>query len=99
MIFSPLLFIAGIAFVCFYIIKLVANIESKTTRSADKYDLAYKIIFSCVLTLLLIRSFFGDFQGEGTMLNVPVSIIVIACLSGFITWLTPKIKDNDNREF
>ena len=99
MAFAPILFFAGIVFVCFYITMLVFNLEAKTVQKADRYDLAYKVVFSLTLMLLVVRSFLGDFMGEGTNLNVPIPIIVIAIVSGIVTWATPKIKDNNNPEF
>ena len=34
-----------------------------------------------------------------TDLNVQPGMVIIAILSGIITWCTPKIRDNDNDEF
>jgi quinol-cytochrome oxidoreductase complex cytochrome b subunit len=99
-VFWILLFL-GIGFVCFYIMTLVTHIDTNT-RQADRYDLAYKIVFSLTLVILVTRSFLGDFKGDGTMLNIPYQtfgIIIAAIISGIITWVTPKIKDNDNTEF
>jgi O-antigen/teichoic acid export membrane protein len=99
MAFMPVLFFAGVLYVCFYIIMLVGSLENNSTRNADRYDLAYRIVFSVTLFVLIIRSFLGDFMGEGTTLNVSYEIIIVAIVSGIATWLTPKIKDNDNTEF
>jgi|GEM_PF-1115189 len=122
MAWSPIIFFAGLIFICFYIIMLVFNLEARTTHNADKYDLAYKIIFGITLAVLIVRSFLGDFmcteswcgtKGEdgeiltchavtlwyGTSLYVTITVTVVAVISGIVTWLTPKIKDNDNNEF
>ena len=123
MLWAPILFVAGVSFIFFYIITLVTNIDSKTPHNADRYDLAYKIVFSLTLILLIVRSFVGDFMctdskcGEwrtsivngietqyqyfchGSMLNVPIYIIVLALISGLLTWILPKVKDNDNSDF
>jgi len=100
MAFAPILFLLGVIFVCFYITMLVFYLfEAETVWVADRFDLVYKIVFSLTLMLLIIRSFFGDFMGSGTILNVPVAIIVISIVSGVMTWCIPKIRDNDNLEF
>ena len=99
MAFSPILFFAGVIFICVYISILVGKLETRNTAHADRLDLAYRIIFTITLLVLIIRSFLGDFQGEGTKLNVPIFIIVLAIASGLATWLTPKIKDNDSTDF
>ena len=99
MAFFPVLFFAGILLVLTYISILVGKLDSKQISHADRYDIPYRIVFTCVLLMLVLRSFFGDFDGEGTALNVPIAIIVLAIASGLATWLTPKIKDNDNGEF
>ena len=99
MAFSPILLFAGIIFICVYITILVTKLESQNILHADRLDLPYKIIFSLTLILLIVRSFLGDFMGAGTMLNVPVAIIVLAIISGLATWATPKIKDNNNPDF
>lgn len=36
---------------------------------------------------------------HSTNLNVPYPIVIVAIISGFVTWFTPKIRDNDNPEF
>ncbi|MCL2229424.1 MAG: hypothetical protein FWC00_06425 [Firmicutes bacterium] len=109
MAFSPIIFLLGVGFICFYIIAMVISIESNATQFADRYNLAYKIVFSIVLFMLIIRSFLGDFNNSlidpetgyaiGTNLNVHIGLIIAAIISGLITWLTPKIRDNDNTEF
>ena len=99
MAFCPILFFAGLLFVCYYIVTLVSKLEAGDIPQADRLDLPYRIIFSITLIVLVVRSFLGDFMGEGTRLNVPISIIILAIISGLVTWLTPKIKDNDNPDF
>ena len=111
MAFAPIILILGVLFVCFYIVALSFYLyEAKTVWLADRYDLAYKIIFSITLVLFIVRSFLGDFMTPvvtdedgnttgGTMLNVPVSLVVACVLSGIMTWCLPKIRDNDNTEF
>jgi hypothetical protein len=102
MAFCPILLFLGIVFVCFYIIVLVTNIDSNI-RKTDKWDFPYKIVFSITLLILVVRSFLGDFMGgEGIMLNIPpqtINIVIIALVSGVITWCNPKIRDNVNKEF
>jgi len=71
MAFFPVLFFAGIIFVCFYIVMLVSNVEAKTIQRADRYDLIYKIVFTLTLILLITRSFIGDFMCTGGSLCDP----------------------------
>ena len=108
MVFAPLTFIIGVGFICFYIITLVVSIESGRTQFSDRYDLLYRIIFSIVLLMLIIRSFLGDFNNSlldsdgnplGTNLNVHIGLVITSIISGLVTWCTPKIRDNDNTEF
>ena len=99
MAFAPILFFAGVGFVCFYITVLVFNLESRSAWAADRFDLAYKVVFSLTLILFIMRSFFGDFAGEGTRLNVRWELIIPAIVCGLANWLIPKIRDNDNTEF
>ena len=99
MAFSPIILILGIVFVCFYIVMLVVNLEFKAIHTADRYDLVYKVVFSVTFIMLVIRSWLGDFMGDGTELNVPIAITIMAMASGLITWFTPKIKDNNNSDF
>ena len=99
MAFSPILLLAGIIFVCFYIVTLVTKLEDGDIHTADRFDLAYRLVFSFTLILLVVRSFLGDFMGGGTNLNIQYEVIIPAIISGLITWLTPKIRDNDNPDF
>ena len=101
--FFPVLFFAGIIFVCVYISILVGSFEEKSIMHSDRYDIAYRIVFTVTFFILTIRSFLGDFANPsedfGSNLNVPIAIIALAMLSGIVTWLTPKIKDNDSNDF
>ena len=99
MAFFPILFFLGILMIFFYISLLVGKLENKKLSHADRFDIPYRIVFTCTLLMLVLRSFLGDFNGEGTILNVPIIIIVLAIASGLVTWMTPKIKDNDNNDF
>jgi len=116
MAFSPVILLLGILFVCFYIMALVFYLfEAKTVWLADRFDLAYKIVFSVTLVMLIVRLFMGDFMCVdgyycgvyGDPCHSPrtgiehelIPIVVIAILSGLVNWFIPKIKDNDNTEF
>ena len=99
MFFSPLLLLLGALFVCFYITMLIFYLfESKTVWLADRFDLPYKIICSVILLLLIIRAFLLGYFTESALLFLP-PFVIIAILSGIITWVLPKIKDNDNTDF
>lgn len=112
MAFSPVLLVVGTGFVCYYIMHLVFHLDAGTSHRADSLTLVYKIVFTVTFILLVGRSFLGDFMPEtviidGVMrseitnpnLNVPIPMIIMALISGLITWLTPSVRDNDNTEF
>ena len=90
----PVIFFAGVIFICIYIGNLVGHIESKELHKADRFDLLYRIIFTITLLSMVIRSFFAK-----PYLNVPTLIVCLAVTIGILTWLAPKIIDNDNTEF
>lgn len=90
----PIIFFAGLIFVCTYISILVGHINSKELFKAERLDLVYRIVFSITLIALVIRSFFAK-----PYLNVPIHIVVLAVVSGIITWITPRIVDNNNSDF
>jgi len=94
MAFFPIIFFAGVILVCVYISLLVGTLESKNVHLSDRYDIAYRIVFTITLLALTLRSFFTK-----PMLNVPIFIIALAIFSGIITWATPKIRDNDSTDF
>jgi len=107
MFFAPLVLGFGTAFVCFYIIYLVSHLEADTMHNADRFDLAYRIVFTITVIMLFVRSFLGDFtvpRGHedelvGMVLQATIPLNVAGIISGLITWFTPKIKDNDNKDF
>ena len=92
--FFPVIYFAGVILICLYIAILVGTFENKTTFLSDRYDLAYRILFTVTLLALTLRSFFTK-----PMLNVPVFIIALAIVSGIVTWIVPKIRDNDSKDF
>jgi len=101
--FFPVLYFAGVVLVCLYIAVLVGKLESRQLAHADRWDFWYRIVFTVTLIILILRSFLGDFKSAGSLLNyhnaASIVIIVLAFVSGLVTWLTPKIKDNNNNEF
>ena len=112
MFFSPIILVAGLGFVCFYIIYVMNSLmDEDEAFHADRFDLAYRIIFSVTVLVLIIRSFLGDFMHVHTEncvinglctasnLNVPTAMVMTAILSGIVTWCTPRLRDNDNTEF
>jgi hypothetical protein len=90
----PVIFFAGIIFVCIYIGFLVSRIEDNALHRADKFDLAYKIIFSLLMIYISIRSFFIE-----PYLEVDAIMISILIFCGVVNWCTPRLVDNDNEEF
>ena len=88
----PIIFLAGIVFICAYIINLLVHIENKELYKADRFDLLYRIIFTITLLSMVIRVYL-------VKLSVPTLIVCLAVISGLLTWLAPQIIDNDNTEF
>ena len=100
MFFFPVLYILGTLCVSVYISFQIWHIDSKENAAgSDRFDLPYRIIFTITFLLLLVRSFLGDFMGDGTMLNVPYIIIIPAVISGIMTWACPKIHYNNSNDF
>jgi hypothetical protein len=92
--FSPIILIFGTAFVCFYIISLVFHLDGTLIHMAERFDLIYKIIFSITFLMLVVRAILAS-----PILNAPLEIVIPAIISGLLTWVTPKIRDNNNTEF
>jgi len=88
----PVLFFAGLAWICVYIINLAGHIDDKDLHHADRLDWLYKLVFFLTVTALVVRSILGN-------LFVPGPIVIICILSGVITLFIPKIVDNNNDEF
>ena len=91
----PIVFFAGLAWVCGYIANLVGKIEDRNLYLADRFDWLYKIIFTITILATVVRSFLF----AKPYLNVPTVIVTLFVVSGIITLLTPKIIDNNNEEF
>lgn len=89
----PIVFFAGLIWVCIYIVNLAGHIDDKDLHHSDKYDWLYKIVFITTVMSMVFRSFVFY------SLNVPPAITTICIISGIITLLTPKIMDNNNDEF
>lgn len=90
----PIVFFVGIILIWIYLGFLIGRADDKKFYLADRFDIWYRIIFSTVLIAIGVRSFFAY-----PYLNVPISIIIICIISGLVTWLTPRIVDNNNSEF
>ena len=100
MVFFPILYFAGTICVAVYISFQIWHIDEKNNaKGSDRFDIWYRIIFTVTFLLLLIRSFLGDFMGDGTTLNVPYIIIIPALVSGIMTWACPKIRYNNSNDF
>ena len=115
MFFFPIIFFAGMILVCLYMSVLMGSMDKTSIIHSDRYDYAYKIVFTITFLLLLIRLILGDFANlctsecldpceihyrGGISLSVEmIVIIILAMASGLATWLTPKIKDNDTTDF
>ena len=91
----PVIFFAGIIFVCVHISILIAKIEDKNLYLADRFDWLYKLIFTITILSMIVRGFvFAQ-----PYLNISTFIVTLCAVSGVVTLLTPRIVDNDNKEF
>ena len=88
----PIVFFAGLIWVCIYIVNLAGHIDDKNLHHADRFDWLYKIVFILTVLSIVVRSILKDFGA-----NWP--IIVICIVSGILTLITPRIVDNNNNEF
>jgi len=91
---GPIFLLASIVFIIVYVGFLVARIEDKALHHGDKFDITYKFVMIFVFIYISLRSFFMQ-----PYLNVPIPLIVIFLACGIMTFLTPRIVDNDNDEF
>jgi len=91
----PLVFFAGLIWVCVYIANLLSKIEDKNLYLADRHDWLYKLIFTVTILSVIIRSFIF----EQPYLSVPTFIVSLFIISGILTLLTPNIIDNNNDDF
>lgn len=103
MVFFPILFFLGILLVLIYITMLVVAIESQNLIHSDRFDIAYRIVFTVVFLMVLIRGFIGDYANPADtgvyVLSAPIQIIALLIGSGFVTWVLPRIHDNDSPDF
>ena len=91
----PIIFFAGIIWVCIYISNLVGKIEDKNLYLADRFDWLYKLVFTITILSMVVRSFlFAE-----PYLAVQTEIVILCIISGILTLMTPKIVDNNNEEF
>lgn len=89
----PIVFLAGLVWICIYVVNLAGHIDDKDLYLADKYDMLYKVVFIVTVMSMVFRCFvFSN-------LKVPEPIAAICIISGVITMFTPKIVDNNNEEF
>ena len=91
---GPIFLFAAIVFLIAYVGFLVARVEDKALHHGDRFDIAYKAVMISVFIYITIRSFFMQ-----PYLNVPIPLIVIFLSCAVMSFLTPKIVDNDNDEF
>ena len=94
--FHPLLiiFFLGNILVAAYVILLMIKLSSNDSERVDRLDLPYRIVFSITLIAMGFYSFFTY-----PYVAVPLGVMTLGILSGFIMWATPKIIDNDNEVF
>lgn len=89
----PVVFFAGLVWICLYIVNLAGHIDDQDLYHADRHDLIYKIVFIVTVMSMVFRCFVF------ASLAVPREITIICIVSGIITMFTPKIVDNNNEEF
>ena len=90
----PILYFAGVAFVCFYIGFLVSRIEDKAFHRSEKFDLIYKIVFSCIMLYIVIRSTFIE-----PFVGVPIISMISAIVIGTLNWFIPHTTVHESDDF
>ena len=95
-LFHPmlLLFYLGNALVALYVILVMIKLWDKEFASVDRFDLAYRIIFSITLIAMGLHDFFTY-----PYMMLPLGVMMLGILSGVLMWATPKLVDNDNEVF
>jgi len=84
----------GILFVCFYIGYQVSRIEDKNYHRSERFDLIYKIVFTCLVLYIAIRAIFVE-----PFIGVPTIALGLAVTVGFINWFIPPIITYDDDTF
>ena len=89
----PIVFLAGLIWICIYVVNLAGHIDDRDLYLADRHDMLYKVVFIVTVMSMVFRCFIFS------NLKVPEPIAAICIISGVITMFTPKIVDNNNEEF
>jgi len=89
-----IIFFIGNGLVALYVIAVMVKLWDEDFVSVDKFDLAYRIIFSITLIAMGVYSFFTY-----PYIQMPLGVMTLGILSGVLMWATPKIIDNDNDVF
>lgn len=97
-------FIVGAICILVYIGYLFVSMDKSSWYSADKFDLAYRIVFSLLVVAICIQAFFteigtGPENVQERYLSVPPDVVVVAIISGILMWFTPKMIMNDVDDF
>ena len=87
-----IVFLLAICFIVYYITNMVIRFETKQIWKADRLFIVYQIVFTALLIITIWRWFFISISNA----MVPSVIMVLA---GFINLITPRIVDNNNRDF
>lgn len=91
---APIIFFLGIGFCCFYIGFLINRMEARELHRAERWDLAYKIIYSIVLLYIGLRDFFVE-----PYLDVSVWLIITTISIGLLNWVIPPLRFHDDTDF
>lgn len=87
-----IVFLLALCFIVYYITNLVIRFETKQLWKADRLFIVYQIVFTALLIITIWRWFFISISNA----MVPSVIMILA---GFINLITPRIVDNNNRDF
>ncbi|MCM1404055.1 MAG: hypothetical protein NC133_00900 [Prevotella sp.] len=88
----PVLFILGFCFVIYYVGNMIIRVEAKQMWKADRMFLVYQIVFTGLLLITIWRWFLVDLSNAW----LPSVMMIV---SGALNLCTPKIVDNNNRDF
>jgi len=92
--FIPVLFVICVILVCAYIIFLLFKVDDGKVYRADRFDIIYKIIYSFIVLLISVRSFFVE-----PYLEAPIVIVVISLIFGVANWMIPNLYYHDSEDF
>ncbi|MCL2850835.1 MAG: hypothetical protein FWE01_00530 [Firmicutes bacterium] len=73
---------------------MLFKVDDGKVYRADRFDIIYKIIYSFIVLLISVRSFFVE-----PYLEAPIVIVVISLIFGVANWMIPNLYYHDSEDF